>query len=35
MLRFGDTKIAKETFCAAKRAIKNWDINVNNLVKTN
>ena len=35
MWRFGDTKIAKEKFYAAKRTIKNWDINVNNLVKTN
>ena len=38
MLRFGGTKIPKETFYAAKKPIKFWDVNVDNiskLVKTN
>ena len=29
MLRFGETKIAKEKFYAEK---KNWDVNVDNIV---
>ena len=32
MLRFGETKIAKEKFYAAKNPIKVWDINVANIV---
>ena len=32
MLRFRKTKIAKETFYAAKKAIKIWDVNVDNIV---
>ena len=40
MMRFGDRKIAKEMFQAGKRPIKNFDVNVDNivflkLVKTN
>ena len=31
-MRFGETKIAKETFYASKRHVKTWDINVDNLV---
>ena len=35
MLRFGETKIAKEKFNAAKKPIKIWDIKVTTkLVKT-
>ena len=32
MLRFGKTKIAKENFYGAKRPIKIWDANVDNIV---
>ena len=32
MLRFGKTKIAKEKFYAAKKPIKIWDVNVENIV---
>ena len=32
MLRFGETKIAKEKFYAAKKAINIWDVNVDNIV---
>ena len=33
MLKFGETKIAKETFFyAAKKPIKIWDFNVDNIV---
>ena len=32
MVRFGDREIAKEKFYAAKRPIKIWDINVDNIV---
>ena len=32
MVRFGDRKIAKEKFYAAKRPIKIWDVNVDNIV---
>ena len=28
MLIFGDTKLAKEKFFAAKKPIKTWDVNV-------
>ena len=31
MVRFGDRGIAKESFYAAKRPIKIWDVNVNNI----
>ena len=31
-MRFGETKIVKETFYAAKRPVKTSDINVDNLV---
>ena len=32
MLRFGETKIAKEKFYAAKKTIKIWSVNLDNLV---
>ena len=32
MLRFGETKISKEKFYAAKKPIKLWDVNVDNIV---
>ena len=32
MVRFGDREIAKEKFYAAKRPIKAWDVNVDNIV---
>ena len=32
MLRFGEKKIAKEKFYAAKKPIKVWDVNVENIV---
>ena len=32
MLRFGETKIAKQKFYAAKKPIKIWDVNVDNIV---
>ena len=32
MLRFGDTKIAKETFYATKKTINIWDLNTDNIV---
>ena len=33
MLRFGETKVTKEKFYAAKKKpIKIWDINVDNIV---
>ena len=32
MFRFGETKLTKETFFAAKKHIKIWDANVNNVV---
>ena len=32
MLRFGETKIAKEEFHAAKKPIKIWDVTVTNIV---
>ena len=32
MVRFGKTKTAKKKFYAAKKTIKNWDINVDNIV---
>ena len=32
MLRFGETKVGKETFCGEKKPIKNWDVVVNNIV---
>ena len=32
MLRFGQTKIAKEKFYATKKPIEIWDVNVDNTV---
>ena len=32
MLRFGDKEIAKEKFYTAKKTIKIWDVNVENIV---
>ena len=32
MLKFRETKIAKERFYAAKKTIKRWDVNVDNIV---
>ena len=32
MLRFGETKVTKEKFFAAKKPIKTWDVNINNIV---
>ena len=32
MLKFGETKIAKEKFYATKAPIKTWVINVDNIV---
>ena len=32
MVKVGDKEIAKERFYAAKRSIKFWDINVDNIV---
>ena len=32
MLRFGETKVTKENFFAAKKPIKTWDVNINNIV---
>ena len=32
MVRFGEKEIAKEKFYAAKRPIKIWDVNVDNIV---
>ena len=32
MLRFGEAKIAKETFYAAKKPINVWDVNIDNIV---
>ena len=31
-MRFGEKEITKETFCAAKRPMKIWDVNVDNMV---
>ena len=31
-MRFGERKIAKEKFDAAKKPIKIWDVNVDNIV---
>ena len=31
-MRFGEREIAKEKFYAAKRAVKIWDVNVDNIV---
>ena len=35
MLRFGQTKIEKENFYAAKKPIEMWDVNVDNIVIKN
>ena len=32
MVRFGEKEIAKEKFYAAKKPIKIWDVNVDNIV---
>ena len=32
MLRFGETKIAKEKFYSAKKPLHIWDVNVDNIV---
>ena len=32
MLRFGDKRIAKETFYASKKPINIWDVNIDNIV---
>ena len=32
MLRFGETKVTKETSYAAKRPMKIWDVNFDNIV---
>ena len=32
MLRFGEAKITKEKFFAAKKPINIWDVNVDNIV---
>ena len=32
MVRFGEKEIAKETFYTAKKSIKIWDVNVDNIV---
>ena len=32
MLKFGETKIAKEKFYATKKPISFWDVNVDNIV---
>ena len=34
MLIFGDTKLAKEKFFAAKKPIKMWDVNVDDKLIT-
>ena len=32
MFRFGETKVANEKFYGAKKTIKIWDVNVNNIM---
>ena len=32
MLKFGEKNVTKETFYAAKKPIKIWDVNVDNIV---
>ena len=32
MVRLGEKEIAKENFCAAKKSIKMWNVNVDNIV---
>ena len=32
MLRFGETKVTKEKFYAAKKPIKIWNVNIDNIV---
>ena len=32
MLRFGEKKVTKETFYVAKKPIKIWDVNIDNIV---
>ena len=35
MLRFGETKVTKEKFYAAKKLTKIWDVNVDNVLISN
>ena len=35
MMRFGETKVAKEKFHGAKKPMKIWDVNVNNIPSQN
>ena len=32
ILRFGNTKVAKGEFCGAKKSIKIWNVDVDNIV---
>ena len=32
MLRSGETKMAKEKFCAAKKPINIWDVEIDNII---
>ena len=32
MMRFGKTKVAKEKFCATKKPINIWEVNIDNIV---
>ena len=32
LLRFGETKVTREKFYAAKKPLKNWDVNVDNII---
>ena len=34
-MRFGKTEVVKEEFYGAKKSIKNWDVNVDNIVDSN
>ena len=34
MSRFGETKVTKEKFHAAKKPIKTWDVKVDNIVNS-
>ena len=34
-MRFGKTEVVKEEFYGAKKPIKNWDVNVDNIVDSN
>ena len=35
MLRFVKIKVAKEEFCGPKTPLKNWNVNVDNIVTSN